>query len=529
MGPRRITLTLGAAAGGLLAAAFLPMACIGLAFADDASDASVFDPFFEDFYGFEHDASQPATVYSISGEPPIYQSIHQTELFDTAPTGTLSAGSFQVDDEVITSAFGPASAELLVTSSEAGTSAPPVGSVYDVIDIGGGFENVYSDIAPTTPGGADTLSDTLVTPFGDIPLTTNLHAFLDPTDSFFLYDNTDPSTQTADPLAVGSINDITNASAFFDQYFQDLFGFEHDASQPTTVTDIAAIPPIYQSVHQTEFFDTAATGSLPAGWFEAGNNVLANTGGPSFSELVVTSSEEGTSAPPVGSVYEINNLGSGFENVYSDIAPTTPGGADTLSDTLVTPFGDIPITTDLHAFFDSTYSFFPYDPTDSLAVPFADDTTGFDPTQPFAFFGFEHDASEPTTVTGISGLTGVAGFLPSYDSVHLNEFFDTNPTETLPAGSFQADSNVITNATGLANSELLVTTSGEGTSAPPVGSVYDVLNIGSGFENFYSDIAPTTAGGPDTLADTLVTPFGDVPLMTDFHSFLSPMDLFFPY
>jgi hypothetical protein len=110
----------------------------------------------------------------------------------------------------------------------------------------------------------------------------------------------------------------------------------------------------------------------------------------------------------------------------------------------------------------------------------------------------------------------------------LNEFFDTNPTDTLPAGSFQADSNVVTNATGVANYELLVTSS-EGGSAPPVGSVYDVINIGGGFENFYFDIAPTTAGGPDTLADTLVTPFGDIPIMADFPSFLSPMDLFFPY
>jgi hypothetical protein len=56
-----------------------------------------------------------------------------------------------------------------------------------------------------------------------------------------------------------------------------------------------------------------------------------------------------------------------------------------------------------------------------------------------------------------------------------------------------------------------------------------VINIGGGFENFYSDIAPTTAGGPDTLADTLATPFGDIPLMVDFHSFLSPMDMFFSY
>jgi hypothetical protein len=514
MGSRHIALTSGVIAGGLLAAAFLPMAWIGLAVADDASDSSIFDPLLQEFFGFQRDASQPTTVYSVSGEPPFYQSIHQTEFFGTDATSTLSGGSFQVDNEVITDPFGPASAELLVTSSEQGTSAPPVGSVYDVINIGGGFENFYSDIAPATPGSADTLSDTLVTPFGDIPLMTNLHAFLDPTDSFFLYDATDPLT--TDPSAVGSIDDITSASALFNQFFADFYGFEQDASQPITVSDIAAIPPIYQSVHQTEFFDTNPTATLPAGWFEAANNVLANASGPSFSELLVTSSEQGTSAPPVGSVYEINNMGNGFENLYADIAPTTPGGADTLSDTLVTPLGDVPLMTDLHAYLNSTYSFFPFQATDPPTVDFAN-TTGVDPTQPFAFFGFTHDASQPSTVTGVSGEP------PTFSSVHLNEFFDT------ATGSFQADSNVVTNATGVANYELLVTSSGEGTSTPPVGSVYDMINIGGGFENFYSDIAPTTAGGPDTLADTLVTPFGDIPLMADFHSFLNPMDLFFPY
>lgn len=519
MGSRRIVRALGVTAGGLLAAAFFPMA-VGLA--DDASDDSVFDPLFQDFFGFAHDASQPSTVYSITGEPPIFQDIHESELFATDPTATLSAGSFEVDNEVITSAFGPASSELLVTSSAEGTNAPPVGSVYDVIDIGYGFENVYSDIAPTTPGGADTLADTFVTPFGDIPLTTSVHAYLDPMQAFFLYQPTDPPTEPTDPLAVTSENDISNASSFFNQYFQDLFGFEQDASQPTTVTDIAAIPPFYQSVHQTESFDTNPTGTFPAGSFEAQNNVLTNTMGPKFSELVVTSSEQGTSAPPVGSVYEINNMGSGLENVYSDVAPTTPGGPDTLSDTLVTPLGDIPMMTDLHAFFDSSYSYFPFQPTDPLDVAPADDTD-FDSTQPFAFFGFEHDASQPTTVTGISGI------LPSNNSIHLNEFFDTDPTHTLSAGSFQADSNVITTAMGLSNSVIVVTSSEEGTSAPPVGSVYAVVNIGSEFENFYSDIAPTTPGGADTLADTLVTPFGDIPLMTDFHSFLDPADLFFSF
>jgi hypothetical protein len=62
-----------------------------------------------------------------------------------------------------------------------------------------------------------------------------------------------------------------------------------------------------------------------------------------------------------------------------------------------------------------------------------------------------------------------------------------------------------------------------------VGSVYESNNIGNGFENIYSGIAPTTPGGPDALSDALVTPFGDIPIMTDFHSFLDPADSFFHY
>ncbi len=44
-----------------------------------------------------------------------------------------------------------------------------------------------------------------------------------------------------------------------------------------------------------------------------------------------------------------------------------------------------------------------------------------------------------------------------------------------------------------------------------MGSVYDAFNFGDGFENVYSAI-PGTAGGADTVTDTLVTPFGNVNL-----------------
>ncbi|KAA8967054.1 hypothetical protein [Mycobacterium sp.] len=518
MAPCRITLTLGAATCGVLAAALLPMS---VAFAD-AADSSVFDPLLQEFFGFEHDASQPTTVFAVSGVPPIFQVVHQAQFFDSAATAALGAGAFQVNDEVITTTFGPATSELLVTSSQAHTSAPPVGSVYDIIDIAKGFYNVYADVAPTTPGGPDTLSDTLVTPFGNIPIMTGQHDFLDPDNAYYLYNPADPLTVPTESSGVASTSDITAVSTFFDHFYQDYFGFVHDASAPTTVTGIAAIPPFYQSVHQTLFIDTAPTATLPAGSFQADNNVLTGLLGPGFSEIAVTSSEPGTSAPPVGSVYEINNIGLGFENLYSDIAPTTPGGPDTLSDILVTPFGDFPLMKDLHASFNSSYSFFLYHPTEDPAVVTASGGS-FDSAQPFAFFGFEHNLSEPTTLTWVSGI------LPSVSSVHLNEFFDSAATATLAAGSFQVDANVIMNAAGFRDGEILVTGSTGGTSAPPVGSVFDVINFGHGVENFYSDIAPTTAGAPDALSDTLVTPFGDLPLMVDFHSFVNPADLFFPF
>ena len=44
-----------------------------------------------------------------------------------------------------------------------------------------------------------------------------------------------------------------------------------------------------------------------------------------------------------------------------------------------------------------------------------------------------------------------------------------------------------------------------------MGSVYDAFNLGNGYENVYTAI-PGTAGGSDTVTDTLVTPIGDVNL-----------------
>jgi hypothetical protein len=63
-----------------------------------------------------------------------------------------------------------------------------------------------------------------------------------------------------------------------------------------------------------------------------------------------------------------------------------------------------------------------------------------------------------------------------------------------------------------------------------VGSVYDAFNFGDGIENVYTAI-PGAAGAPDTLTDTLVTPWGDLNLDSlvasiDAVSALNPGDAF---
>lgn len=93
----------------------------------------------------------------------------------------------------------------------------------------------------------------------------------------------------------------------------------------------------------------------------------------------------------------------------------------------------------------------------------------------------------------------------------------------------------VTNLLGLTNTEFTVlsATPGTGDSAaelPTVGSVYDAFNLANGWENVYTAI-PGTAGAPDTVTDTLVTPFGNINLDSLFGGFdalagLNPGDAF---
>ena len=132
---------------------------------------------------------------------------HGFNLYD----GTTEVGSIE-GNEGVTDLLGLTNTEFSVESvtaaaGESGSSAlPTVGSVYDVFNLGGGFENVYTDIAGAT-ASADTITDTFVTPFGNIDLGSLFGGIdailpLDPGDAFT--GGLDAATAAAsaiDPLA----------------------------------------------------------------------------------------------------------------------------------------------------------------------------------------------------------------------------------------------------------------------------------------------------------------------------------------
>lgn len=174
MNPRRITLAVGTAAGGLLAAAFLPIA---VAFADN--------------FAFQPDPNTPETALDGGGIPFFYDDVGGLKLWDVVDTSQLTAtgtpevvGSFETLQDHWATWFGTSNLQIFVTSdvpdSMGNISAqdPTVNSVFDwtYFDSGHDFYNFYSDIAGTG-GAANTVTDTLVTPFGDIDLTPIVGGF----------------------------------------------------------------------------------------------------------------------------------------------------------------------------------------------------------------------------------------------------------------------------------------------------------------------------------------------------------------
>jgi hypothetical protein len=274
-------------------------------------------------------ATQSFDVYSGSGST-------------ATDIGSITTG------EDVTDLLGLTNTQLIVTGATAadgGSAAdlPTVGSVYDAFNLGNGYENVYTAI-PGVDGANDTVSDTLVTPFGNVNLDSlfgsiDAAAQLQPGDAFTGLQAGDGSIG-ADAFTIGgtTFDPITAAGGE---------GFD-------PIYSIIGAPPLLEIGGGTVFL--SGPGSLPLSIDQQDFNVYNGTtevgsieGNEDVTQLLGLTNTEFTVAgitgtspdlPTEGSVYDVFNIGGGIENVYTAI-PGVDGGADTVTDTLVTPFGNL--------------------------------------------------------------------------------------------------------------------------------------------------------------------------------------------
>jgi hypothetical protein len=487
MNSRRIALSLGAAAGGALAAAFLQPA---LAFADD--------------YTITPDPTETETFTAIGGQPPFDQAVAGLQLFDTDDLTTGNTGSFDGMSLNDVAAVGQTNQEILVNDGGAfhgggnALTAPPTGSFFDTTSYGNDVENQYTDLVGTGANGTNTITDTFVTPFGNINIPTTFDA----TEALQAADFTYPST-----------------SAAFAGY-----SYVPDSSFEEDVNSIGGLLPFDQSVSGTQSYDVDDPTGAYVGGFDGVSYNDVNAWGQTNQEILVTAygfgaghgggghvggfGGGGLDVPPAGSIFDTDNYGNGFENVYADFAATDTN-PQTITDTFVTPLGDINIPTTFDAATALNAAEFTF-PTGSAGL---------------ADYSYVPDSDNPEGINAISGQ-------PLVDqTVSGTQVYDvTDPTGTT-IGEFDGVSTHEIDALGLSNQEILVTTNTTGvigTDEPTPGSFFDTLS-GYGYENIYSDIVAAN-GATNTVTDTLVTPLGDlnIPISFDATAALTAAEFLFP-
>ncbi|MFZ3291292.1 hypothetical protein, partial [Mycobacterium sp.] len=139
-------------------------------------------------------------------EFPVVLAPQDFNVYDGTGASATEVGSI-VGNEDVTNLLGLTDTEFTVASAT-GMSAdlPSVGSVYDVFNLGNGIENVYTSIADAS-GTSGTVSDTLVTPWGDLNLDSLVGGIdavsaLDPGDAFTAgLDAASAAATGIDPLA----------------------------------------------------------------------------------------------------------------------------------------------------------------------------------------------------------------------------------------------------------------------------------------------------------------------------------------
>jgi hypothetical protein len=593
-----------AATGGLLTTAFLQAA---VAVADTGADvvsatgadaftigSYTFDPFTTPLlpngnpgaldqaapYGIETEGF--SAVSPFSSAPPLLTLGGATvddlntgpQYFEVYSSSGTNLGSIDAGEDV-TNLAGFTNTQFTVSdvwpaSGEADSALPTVGSVYDSFNLGNGYDNVYTAI-PGAIGGGDTVTDTLVTPYGNVNLDSlfgsiDAAAPLQPGDAFtglvdsaVAHDAFTIGGVTLDPLLTDQFTGLPAGGEGFDPVDSTA-----GAAPLLNIGGVSLSDPSVagDSTYAQDFtvYDGTGSNASDVGTITTGEDVT-NLLGLTNTELVVTgstaasadTSSQAADLPATGTVLDAFNLGNGYENVYTatpDVTAAdgtvTPG---TVTDTLVTPYGD----TNLDSLFGSINDANPLQPGDAFtgleggdssigADAFSIGDTTFDPMLTDQVTGLPSGAEgfDPVTQTlGVPPLLNLGGGvlsipIPDDPSIPLatQDFnvYDGTGASATEVGSIVGNEDV-TNLLGLTDTEFTVASvTGTSSDLPSVGSVYDVFNLGNGIENVYTAI-PGASGSADTVTDTLVTPWGDLNLDSllgdiDAASALNPGDAF---
>ncbi|MDT5413166.1 MAG: hypothetical protein QOG14_5386, partial [Mycobacterium sp.] len=564
----RVILAGLAATGGLLTTAFLQVAVAAADVSADGADAFTignytFDPFTVPLVngsegaelGFAPSGIETegfAAVGPLSSAPPLLtlgggvtgavsSAPQYLEVYSPSGTdlGSIDAG------ESVTNLAGLTNTEFTVNdvfpaSGEADSALPTVGSVYDSFNLGNGYDNVYTAI-PSTSGGADTVTDTLVTPYGNVNLDSlfgsiDAVAPLQPGDAFTgLAD----SAVAQDAFTIGgyTLDPVSDTGPTATEGFTPVVS-NAGAAPLLNIGGLSLYDPSVagDSFDNQDFtvYDGTGSNASDVGTITTGEDVT-NLLGYTNTELVVTgstaasgdTSSQAADLPATGTVLDAFNLGNGYENVYT----ATPGLSGTVTDTLVTPYGD----TNLDSLFGSINAAGPLGPGAAFTG-----LEGGDSSISSDAFSIGDTTFDPVLTDQVTGLpSGGEGYDPVYQVVGAPPLLNLGggilDLEGLPWPLGEQDFNVydgtgatatevgnittydgVTNLLGLTNTEFTVeaVTAASGadpTDLPSVGSVYDVFNLGDGIENVYTAI-PGVDGAPDTVTDTLVTPWGDLNL-----------------
>lgn len=128
---------------------------------------------------------------------------------------------------------------------------------------------------------------------------------------------------------------------------------------------------------------------------------------------------------------------------------------------------------------------------------------------------FADDYSITPNPTATQTYTGIGGRPPADQAVTGLQLYHVDDLTTGDTGSFDGVSLNDVDASGADNQGIVDVSPASG-AAPPQGSFFDTANYGHGFENVYSDLVGTGSGGTNTIADTVVTPFGNIEIPTPF-------------